>query len=233
MQYSFNSKIAEIYGVDGAIMLENLYFWINKNKANERHFHDDKYWTYNSMKAFTKLFPFWTHRQIERILKNLEKSGAIITGNYNKSSYDHTRWYALTETVKAIYVNGEINLTKSVNQINQNVKPIPDNKQQIINTYNKKKKNTTKLDDIINSYGYNEELKETLRDFIKMRATIKKPITDRAMRLLVNRLNKLSSDEAEQLEILNQSILNSWQSIYPLKESNISKKYVVNEDWRL
>ena len=113
MYYSFNSEIAIKYGVDGAIMIENLHFWISKNKANEKHFYDGRYWTYNSLKAFEKLFPFWSSRQIERILRNLINQGAIVTGNYNKIPYDRTKWYALTESVIYIYANGEIEERKS------------------------------------------------------------------------------------------------------------------------
>lgn len=136
MQYSFKSEIANIYGVDGAILIENLYFWIMKNKANEKHFYDGCYWTYNSIKAFTILFPFWSRRQIERILNRLEKDGAIKTGNYNKISYDRTKWYSLSQTVISIYANGEMDITDWGNDISPNggmtfpqtVEPIPDNK---------------------------------------------------------------------------------------------------------
>ncbi|MFL0196967.1 hypothetical protein ACJDU8_15575 [Clostridium sp. WILCCON 0269] len=136
MYYSFNSDIAQKYGVEGAVIIENLYFWILKNKANEKHFYDGCYWTYNSIKAFTVLFPFWTRRQIERILNRLEKDGAIKTGNYNRLPYDRTKWYALSQTVISIYANGEMDITDYVNDISPNGemtfphlgKPIPDNK---------------------------------------------------------------------------------------------------------
>jgi hypothetical protein len=137
MQYSFNSKIAELYSVEGAVVIENLYFWISKNEANEKHFYDGEYWTYNSIKAFSKLFPFWTQRQLERILNNLEKNGAIKTGNYNKVGYDRTKWYSLTETVKSIYANGEMDLRKPLNRNTKSVEPIPDNNTDIKTTDSK------------------------------------------------------------------------------------------------
>lgn len=140
MHYSFKSEIAKKYGVNGAIIIENLYFWTLKNRANEKHFYDGYYWTYNSIKAFTVLFPFWTKRQIERILSRLEKDGAIKTGNYNKSTYDRTKWYAISHSVFSIYANGEMENTEYVNPNTHMVEPIPDNKHryntQIINTDN-------------------------------------------------------------------------------------------------
>ena len=102
MNIHFDSEVAKVVGVDGAIMLNNLNFWIIKNEANGKHFYDGNYWTYNSIDAFTKIFDFWSKRQIERILKNLKEKEFIITGNYNKQQYDRTVWYALTEKGKAL-----------------------------------------------------------------------------------------------------------------------------------
>ena len=65
MVYSFDSRIAELYGVDEAVFIHNLYYWLMKNEANGRHYYDGKSWTYNSLQAFAKLFPFWSRRQIE------------------------------------------------------------------------------------------------------------------------------------------------------------------------
>ena len=107
-------------------MLQNLYFWIKKNEANNKHYHDGRYWTYNSTKAFSELFPYWSEKQISRILTNLENNGAIITGNYNKIAYDRTKWYALTDLALSIIQDEDIHFTKQGNGNDYTVKPIPD-----------------------------------------------------------------------------------------------------------
>lgn len=63
----------------------------------------------------------------------------------------------------------------------------------------------------------------TLNDFITMRKAIKKPLTDKALVLLKNKLNGLTTNEEEQIKILEQSILNNWQSVFPLK-TDLPKK---------
>ena len=136
MQFSFNSEVAKKYGVDEAIILENLQFWILKNKANKKHKYDGDYWTYNSARAFEEIFPFWTRRQIERILKSLQVKGLIKAGIYNKLAYDRTKWYALTSLSKTIYEFEEIETQEHVNQNTKNVQPIPDINTDI-NTDNK------------------------------------------------------------------------------------------------
>ena len=132
MYYHFDTNKAVILGVDGAIMLENIHYWVNLNKANDRNFYDGEYWTYNSKKAFAELFPFWSEKQVRRILDNLIKNGYLKTGNYNKSAYDRTLWYTLTEKAWNLWnfnigPNGLINQTKQANQNDQIVQPIPNN----------------------------------------------------------------------------------------------------------
>lgn len=88
-----------------------------------------------------------------------------------------------------------------------------------------KEKATSTIDKIIDFYTANDTLKETIRDFIKMRKAIKKVMTDKALELVLKKLNKLTNDENEKIEILNQSIVNSWQGVFPLKKQQ-------QEDWR-
>ena len=100
------------------------------------------------------------------------------------------------------------------------------------NINNKKNKKETEFDSLINNNFENEELKQTIYEFIKMRKTIKKPLTTKALELTINKLKKLSSDSDEQIEILNNSIMNNWLGIFPLKEEEKQKEkveYVINE----
>lgn len=128
MQHSFDVEIAKEYGLKEAILMNNLWFWIEKNKANEIHYYDGTYWTYNSVKAFNKLFPYLSERQINNTLKELKDKGIIQTGNYNKSAYDRTMWYAFTKMGISIMQKCKMEDTKMQNGYVENVKPIPDNK---------------------------------------------------------------------------------------------------------
>jgi len=59
---------------------------------------------------------------------------------------------------------------------------------------------------------------QALDEFKKMRKLIRKPMTERAISITITNLNKITTNEAEQILILNQSIANSWQGVFPLKE---------------
>lgn len=126
MEHSFDTDIAQEYGIQCAILLRHLYFWIEKNKANERHYYDDSYWTYSSVKALTELFPYMSKNTIVRSIQKLVDDGLIIEGNFNKSSYDRTKWYALTDLGYSICEKSEIHLPKFRNGNTQSQKPIPD-----------------------------------------------------------------------------------------------------------
>ena len=105
MQHSFNVELAKEYGILEAILLNHLWFWIKKNKANNTNYFDGSYWTFNSTKAFSELFPYASERQIKYALKHLREEEIIKVGNYNKDTRDRTLWYAFTEKGKAIVQN--------------------------------------------------------------------------------------------------------------------------------
>lgn len=128
MEHSFNIFIAERYGIPSAVLLKNIYFWIEKNRANETNFYDGYYWTYNSKKAFAELFPYLNPRQIDYALQKLIEDDVLITGNYNKVAYDRTLWYAITKKGYSILQNCEMDATKSGNGNPENEQPIPNNK---------------------------------------------------------------------------------------------------------
>ncbi len=67
------------------------------------------------------------------------------------------------------------------------------------------------------------ELKEALKDFEKMRKGIKAPLTDRAKKQILTKLNKLASDTTGKVEVLNQSIVNCWKDVYELHENDSFK----------
>lgn len=90
-----------------------------------------------------------------------------------------------------------------------------------INTNNKKEKEKTNIDKIINTYTENNSLVEAIKDFIKMRKTIKKPITDRGLKMILNKLDQYGNNDLEKIEILENSIVNCWQGVFELKNKKV------------
>lgn len=135
--HHFDEKIAVQFGVLEAILVNNIGWWIKKNEANGVHQYEGNTWTYNSIKAFCKLFPYATEKQLRRALSHLIDEGVLLTGNFNASNYDRTLWYAIAPEWKSICLEGDSHLPCRENGIAPEGEPIPDNKPDIKTTDNK------------------------------------------------------------------------------------------------
>ena len=164
MEHHFNVELAKEYGILEAIILNNLQFWIEKNRANGTNFHDGHYWTYNSAKAFSELFPYASQKQIRKALQNLIGEGIIQTGNYNKNPYDRTLWYSFTEKGNSIFQTVNIDLPKRENGNDIEGQPIPNNKTDN-KTDNKLKE--SKKEESNNTQNQQVEISEELKQMQK------------------------------------------------------------------
>jgi hypothetical protein len=92
--------------------------------------------------------------------------------------------------------------------------------EQMKNNNKKDNKDNKEKNKNIGDFTSDIELQKALKDFSQMRNKLKKPLTDRALKMLWNELNKLSPDTQTQIKILEQSIMNCWQTVYPLKNKS-------------
>ena len=207
----FHSSLAVALGLNEAILLQRINLWLNCKPHNA----DGRSWIYNSYKSWQEQLPFFSESTIKRALKNLADKGIIIKGNFNKFKMDRTIWYSIDYN----------KLDKIIDTLNL---PLGQNDTMILgqndttntNVYtmsNKKEKAKTEIDLVIDEANYNNELKNMIYEFIKMRKTIKKPMTTIAVKRLINKLDKFTINDKEKIQILDKSIFNSWQDIYPLK----------------
>ena len=103
--------------------------------------------------------------------------------------------------------------TEKPPQLNTN-KSIP----KELNTKEKRKKEST-YDEILSSIA-NDDLRELYLEYIKMRKMIKAPMTDRALTMLMHKVNELEPHSIEnQKKLLETAIMNNWKSVYPLKSA--------------
>lgn len=88
--------LAKNIGLNEAIVIQQLHYWIMQNKRQNNNYIDGRYWTYNSLEKWQQdTFYFWSVDTVKRTFKKLEKNGLIIVGNYNKKGYDRTKWYSI------------------------------------------------------------------------------------------------------------------------------------------
>ena len=79
-------------------MLQQINYWIEINKNSGNNYHDGKYWTYNSIRAWQeKDFDYLSVDTVKRTFSKLEKAGYLLVGNYNKDPRDKTKWYTIND----------------------------------------------------------------------------------------------------------------------------------------
>ena len=115
--------------------------------------------------------------------------------------------------------------------------------QDSIDKYSKEKdskgKDNTKAPKSARTYFPNDEsLNQAFLDYLEMRRQIKKPMTERAVELAIKKLEELSAlpfsdsmDNDLAIQILNQSVMNSWQGLFPLKEQKTGRAPQGGVDW--
>lgn len=189
---TFNANIAIDFSLEVAIFLQQLAQWSFYNLAHNKHIHDGTVWTYNTVESFKKFFPYWTTKQIWLVIQKSIDQGLVQKGNYNKTTYDRTSWYALTDKGRRYFP--ELNdpetskpcttsdFPKKENGFSQKENTIPTN-----NTTNKKDINKKTL---ISKKGINAEQlaivkennphdlpEQTIEDWIRKRKFQKNPVT--------------------------------------------------------
>lgn len=95
LEYDFvlivQPKLAMVVGLNEALFLQQLHYWVTKSGI----IMDGEKWIYNAYTSWHKQFPFWSDRTIRRIVKRLDELGVLISANYNRASFDKTKWYRI------------------------------------------------------------------------------------------------------------------------------------------
>ena len=101
---------------------------------------------------------------------------------------------------------------------------INDHNQEGFNKNNIKKKTVPNGTAKEKDFFCDPELNAAFIEFIKFRKQIRSPMTDRAIELAVNKLNKLAPDPLVQRQIIEQSIVNGWKGLFPLHDDDEKHK---------
>ena len=175
----------------------------------------------------------WTNSTKQGVIKNLKslvEKGYIVKKDKVVNGVKFCEYYAteLNTVLNKVEQGIKQSLTPPVKQSLPNNIDL-DKKEDIKDNIkdNKKKPFEIIMDEL---KVYDSDLRDAICDFIDMRKLIKAPMTDRALKQLINKLYSLSSKKEEQLEMLNNAIISNWKTIYPLKkENNYKGKYVREE----
>ena len=119
------------------------------------------------------------------------------------------------------------------NDTSSSIKNDTDNNTSINNTFNnteKKKQKSETVNSVIAEYTENKDLQDALHGFVEMRNKARKPLTARAMKLSLNKLNELALDDVTKIAIVNQSIVHSWLTFYKLQNNNGGQRQLTRKE---
>lgn len=132
-------ELAVVVGLNNAIALQQVHYWVRINQRADKNFRVGYYWTYNTYEAWREQFPFWSISTIKRIFMELEADGLIVTGSYNRLPIDRTKWYRINydrlgECVKLIQWSGQVDTLdgskRPIGRLNL-TQPLPEIKTKI------------------------------------------------------------------------------------------------------
>ena len=122
--------------------------------------------------------------------------------------------------------------TENQPQINTNKQSTNKQNTKELSTNEYKEKNNKKesVNSVIAEYTENKELQDALHGFVEMRNKARKPLTARAMKLSLNKLNELALDDVTKIAIVNQSIVHSWLTFYKLQNNNGGQRQLTRKE---
>ena len=179
-------------------------------------------------------------RSVGNKFKNLEKAGILMHKTFKKGGT--FSYYGIGEAYTLLIAG--VDIFHGSQKIDEGVvKKLTNGSQKIDEGVVKKL--TTKDSSIIDSstkdysiidknnkqYSDDVELNDAILSFMKFRKDIKKPMNDHTIDLLIKKLENMDPSIKNQIEILNQSMVNGWQGIFPLKENESKPKEKGRLDW--
>ena len=161
----------------------------------------------------------WSKCKTRAFLDLLQKDGMIVKKtDRKKTTIDIVNYgdYAVLKTTERPQKNHQQTTNRPPTDTNNN----DNNENNENNNKKERKKGAQKpsYDEILSSV-IDDSLRELYLEYIKMRKMIKSPMTDRALTMLIKKVNQLEPTSiSRQKQLLETAIMNNWKSVYPLKE---------------
>lgn len=101
-EHHFSPDLADQYGVDVAIILHEIAYYVDYNRRNGVNFHEGRWWMFNTLKSFCESHTYWTKNQVEYLLRKCKEKGLILTGHFHEGG-NRTTWYTLSDEIAEFF----------------------------------------------------------------------------------------------------------------------------------
>lgn len=112
---------------------------------------------------------------------------------------------------------------------NKNTNKNNNKNNNIYNTEQAPSSERSLIDSMLSEYTKNDSLITVIKDYAKFRKAIKAPLTERALRICLNKLNELADTDEQKIAVVEQSIERGWKGLFPLKDSKDTAKEKTDE----
>ena len=232
-------SLAKAIGLNEAVFLQQLHYWLGVSKFVR----DEKKWVYNTYDEWLDQFKYMSLSTLKRTIKSLKDQGLLCVEQFDNKRSNQVNYYAINyevlnkigeensqaidsiDEVKMSQCNGSkwtdgLGQNEPMDKVKMNQSPLGQN-EPICNTRdsqetsqeNNKKKNKFDAAQVELPVNVNRDL---WIQFVDMRNSIKKPLTENAVKLLINKLIGFGVGANQSLE---SSIIGSYQSVYPPKNT--------------
>lgn len=233
-------SLAKAIGLNEAVFLQQLHYWLGVSKFVR----DEKKWVYNTYDEWLDQFKYMSLSTLKRTIKSLKDQGLLCVEQFDNKRSNQVNYYAINyevlnkigeensqaidsiDKVKMSQCNGSkwtdgLGQNEPMDKVKMNQSPLGQN-EPICNTRdsqetsqeNNKKKNKFDTAQVELPANVNRDL---WIQFVDMRNSIKKPLTENAVKLLINKLIGFGVGANQSLE---SSIIGSYQSVYPPKNTS-------------
>jgi hypothetical protein len=133
----YPSEVKKYGSIVKAIIVQQIRYWSHYNKAMNKNYYENTYWTYNTLIGWEKLTGI-NSKTLSRNIKELVDDKIIKIGNFNKLPFDRTIWYSIDENTistndtpistneKSEFLNQEIRVLDMRKESSQNETTIPE-----------------------------------------------------------------------------------------------------------
>src|SRR5271163_464192 len=102
--HSFNTDLADEYGMELAVLIHHFQHWVKVNKRLKRNFIEGRTWTYQTREEIAAHFSYFSIDQVRRLTDKLVELKVLRKGNFNKNILDKTIWYSFEN--EEMFTNG-------------------------------------------------------------------------------------------------------------------------------
>ena len=235
MRAWYDTDVASKIGINCAVLLNYIAYWCYNNRNKGDHIKDGKPWMYATIPEIVKTLGFPSYNTFRRTVQKLKELGYILV-KQEQDSMNRTNWYTVTEDGMALAdmaeilekqplaQNGLMHEPKMGSPSAQNgLMHEPKNDFPTNNTKKDIQRKTQRKNDARANLAPPfddppQELIDAWEGFIEMRKAKRNTPTEKAVKLIANKLEKLApGNDLMKADILNQSTERGWQGVFPLK----------------